>query len=64
MDEANSRPAMPLSVMIREGRGGGAEVLVSSASTTDATHVWQDDLPAAVVGDIRVLPGLVDHALV
>jgi hypothetical protein len=62
MDEADSRPAMPLSMMVREVRGGGAEVLISSASTPVEPLSWKD-LPSAVVDDVRALPGLVDRAL-
>jgi hypothetical protein len=62
MDEADSRPAMPLSMMVREVRGGGAEVLISSASAAGEPQSW-NDLPAAVVDDLAALPGLVDRAL-
>ena len=61
MDDADSRPSVPLSLMIRQGRGG-TEILLASASTSETTREWQD-LPAAVVSDIQGLPGLVDQAL-
>ncbi len=63
MDEADSRPAMPLCMMVSESRGGGADVLIGSASSADAPRDWQS-LPAAVVDDLRALPGVVDRALV
>jgi hypothetical protein len=62
MDEHDSQPAIPLSMMVREGQGGGADVLVSSASQANPQRMFVD-LPAEVVGDIEALPGLVDHAL-
>ena len=63
MDEADSHPEVPMSVMVREGSDGGADVLISSAPTADGPRDWQS-LPAAVVDDLRALPGLVDRALV
>ena len=63
MDEADSPPEVPLSVMVREGPDGGADVLIGSASSADAPRDWQS-LPAAVVDDLRALPGVVDRALV
>ena len=63
MDEADSHPEVPMSVMVREGPDGGADVLIGSASTSDVPRDWQS-LPAAVVDDLRALPGLVDRALV
>ncbi len=62
MDEANSRPAMPLSMMVREHAGGGADVLVASAVSAGGQHAWLD-LPPAVADDLAALPGLVDRAL-
>ena len=62
MEHADSAPAMPLSVMIREGRDGGADVLVAAASTRRAA-LAAPDLPAAVVEDLAALPRLVDRAL-
>jgi hypothetical protein len=55
MQDADSAPAMPLSLMVREGRVGGADVLVSASS-------WLD-LPAAVADELASLPKLVDRAL-
>ena len=62
MDDADSRPAMPLSVMVREGARGGADVLVTAAAVAHPPQRWQD-LPAAVRDDLDALPGLVDRAL-
>lgn len=62
MDEADSRPAMPMSVMVRERSGGGSDVLIAAAPATGTAHGWQD-LPAAVVDDLRELPALVERAL-
>jgi hypothetical protein len=60
MQEADSNPAMPLSVMVRAGAGGGSEVLVAAANP--AAHGWPD-LPSAVFADVQALPGLVERAL-
>jgi hypothetical protein len=60
MQEADSKPAMPLSVMVRADASGGSEVLITSAD--GGVHVWQG-LPAAVVDDVQALPGLVERAL-
>ena len=62
MDEADSSPAMPLSVMVRERGDGGADVLVAAAARNEAAGQWTD-LPSAVVDDLRKLPVLVDRAL-
>lgn len=58
MTEADSQPALPLSVMLREVSDGGSDVLVAAAHSGG----WQD-LPAAVVEDLQALPALVDRAL-
>lgn len=55
MQEADSRPATPLSLMVSQSRGGGADVLVAASD-------WLD-LPAAVADELASLPGLVDRAL-
>ena len=60
MQEADSNPAVPLSVMVRAGLGGGSDVLIAAAG--GAAYVWHG-LPAAVVDDVQALPGLVDRAL-
>jgi hypothetical protein len=60
MQEADSNPAMPLSVMVRAGARSGSEVLI--AAVGGGAQAWRD-LPAAVVEDVRALPGLVERAL-
>jgi hypothetical protein len=55
MQDADSPPAMPLSLMVREGRAGGADVLVTASD-------WLD-LPAPVADELASLPKLVDRAL-
>ena len=62
MDGPDSRPAVPLSVMVCEGRGGGADVLVAAASTADPPQSWHE-LPASVADELAALPALVDLAL-
>ncbi|MEP7294760.1 MAG: hypothetical protein ABI702_01130 [Burkholderiales bacterium] len=56
MQEADSAPAMPLSLLVRGSRQGGADVLIAS-------RAWFD-LPAAVADELASLPQLVDRALV
>ena len=56
MQDADSAPAMPMSLMVRAGRGGGADVLATPGD-------WLD-LPPAVADEIALLPTLVDRALV
>jgi hypothetical protein len=55
MQHADSSPAMPLSLMVREARAGGADVLVADSG-------WLD-LPETVAGELASLPRLVDRAL-
>ena len=62
MEKADSLPAMPLSLMVREGRLGGADVLVAAGPARRSALVWRD-LPAAVFDDLATLPVLVDRAL-
>jgi uncharacterized protein (DUF302 family) len=62
MEEPDSAPAMPLSLMVREGRLGGADVLVGAGPTRRAALAWPD-LPPAVFDDLEALPVLVDRAL-
>lgn len=62
MHEADSQPAMPLSLMVREGGSGGADVLVAEASVAHAMHAWHE-FPAAVRDDLDALPELVERAL-
>ena len=55
MQEADSLPAMPMSLMVRQGRAGGADVLITPGD-------WLD-LPPAVADELASLPRLVDRAL-
>lgn len=61
MDGATSALDVPLSVMVRAGEQGGADVLITSATAAGPGH-WRE-LPPAVVDDLAALPGLVDRAL-
>jgi hypothetical protein len=55
MQEADSLPAMPMSLVVHQGRAGGADVLVGASD-------WLD-LPSAVAEELASLPRLVDRAL-
>jgi len=55
MERADSMPSMPLSLMVREGRTGGADVLVSASP-------WLE-LPDDVEIELAALPQFVDRAL-
>ncbi|MEO8807125.1 MAG: hypothetical protein ABI433_13680 [Burkholderiaceae bacterium] len=61
MNAATSALDVPLSVMVRAGEAGGADVLVASGSAVGADR-W-NELPQAVAEDLAALPGLVDRAL-
>lgn len=61
MDGATSALDVPLSVMVRAGEQGGADVLITSA-TPSGQDRWLE-LPPAVADDLAALPGLVDRAL-
>lgn len=61
MDGATSALDVPLSVMVRAGEQGGADVLIASA-TPAGPQRWLG-LPKAVADDLAALPGLVDRAL-
>lgn len=61
MDGATSALDVPLSVMVRAGEQGGADVLIASATGAGPAH-WRE-LPPAVADDLAALPGLVDRAL-
>ena len=56
MEEADSVPSMPLSLMVREGMSGGADVLATTAQS------WLD-LPDEVASELAALPQFVDRAL-
>ena len=62
MNEADSRPAMPLSLMVSAAADGGADVLVASASGDGVDGDWSE-LPPSVVADLRALPGVIERAL-
>lgn len=57
MQDADSRPDVPLSVFVRAATEGGADVLIASVSRR-----WSG-LPSAAVDDLAALPGLVERAL-
>jgi hypothetical protein len=62
MDDADSQPAVPLSLMVLARRGGGADVLIGIVPGAPARRDLRD-LPPAVAEDLAALPGLVDRAL-
>ena len=62
MNEASSRPVMPLSLMVSAAHGGGAHVLIASAYAQSESVDWSE-LHASVVDDLRALPGVIDRAL-
>jgi hypothetical protein len=57
MQDADSQPDVPLSVLVRAASDGGADVLIA----TDQRR-WAG-FPSAAVDDLSALPGLVDQAL-
>ena len=61
MHEANSQPAVPMSMLVRAVEGGGTDVLVAS-NLRSAPADWQD-LPATVVEDLAAMPAWVAQAL-
>ena len=63
MDNADSRPAMPLSLMVSAAFGGGADVLIGAAPGEGAASDWSE-LPASVADDLRAFPGVIERALV
>lgn len=62
MNEADSRPAMPLGLIVSAAADGGADVLVASTQDAGTAGDWSE-LPNEVVDDWRALPGVVDRAL-
>jgi uncharacterized protein (DUF302 family) len=62
MNDADSRPAMPLSLMVSAAADGGADVLVAAAPEETLANDWSE-LPRAVVDDLRALPGVIERAL-
>ena len=63
MSRADSRPAMPLGLVVSAAADGGADVLVASTQALGAAGDWSD-LPSEVAADLRALPGVVERALV
>ena len=55
MQEEDSSPSTPLSLMVCEARAGGADVMVADSG-------WLD-LPDTVASELASLPRLVDRAL-
>lgn len=62
MSEADSRLAVPMSMMVRESADGGADVLVAAAPDGEGAHDWSE-LPRSVVDDLQALPDVVERAL-
>jgi len=62
MDDADSRPAMPLSLLVSASSDGGADVLVAASQRDGVARDWSE-LPPSVVDDLRALPGVIDRAL-
>lgn len=62
MHDADSRPAMPLSLMVSATPGGGADVLVAATERELENSDWSD-LPRSVAEDVRGLPGVLERAL-
>lgn len=61
MDGATSALDVPLSLMVRAGPAGGADVLVASGVSL-GSEGWRE-LPAAVAEDLAALPIVVERAL-
>ncbi len=57
MQDADSQPDVPLSVLVRAASEGGADVLIA----TDVQR-WSG-FPSAAADDLAALPGLVERAL-
>ncbi len=62
MDEADSRPAMPLSLIVSGSSDGGADVLIGSGRSDASVGDWSE-LPASVAADLRSLPEVIERAL-
>ena len=63
MDEADSRPAMPLSLVVSMASDGGADVMIGSDRRAASICDWSE-VPPSVADDLRALPGVVERALV
>ncbi len=62
MNDADSPPAMPLSLMVSAAADGGADVLVAAAAGQGGASDWSE-LPRSVADDLRALPGVIERAL-
>ena len=62
MRHFDSMPTMPLSVVVREVSGGGADVCIAVADGDELDDEW-NELPPAVADDLHALPALVERAL-
>lgn len=62
MADVDSRPTMPLSLMVSASPGGGADVLVANAGGEIAANDWSE-LPSSVRDDLYALPGVVERAV-
>lgn len=62
MNRADSRPAVPLSLMVSASTDGGADVLAALPTEGCAVADW-GELPPAVADDLNGLPGMVERAL-
>lgn len=62
MDAADSRPTMPLSLIVSAAADGGADVLIAAAQDEGTASDWSE-LPPSVVDDLRALPGVIERAL-
>ena len=60
MQDEAARPDVPLAVQVRGAAGGGADVLVASATQM---LLASESMPARVAEELAALPGLVERAL-
>lgn len=60
MTRADSAPDVPLSVQVREGLDGGADVLIADASAGLSASLGE--MPQSVADEIAALPDLLDRA--
>ncbi len=61
MEEADSRPAIPLGLLLRDDGSGGADVLGGAGAPVDR-RAWRE-LPEAVIRDVAALPRVLERAL-
>ena len=62
MSQADSRPTVPMSLMVSASGDGGADVMVGADEGSETSADWSG-LPAAVTDDLDALPGVVERAL-